>query len=273
MTRYGDDRNGIQARHLLHLFGQRTDDRSRVGHLAKLLSLQSETLHEIVVQVACHRVENLGSRCHGIFADSVAGEHIAQRIRDKENLVCILQSHVSRLSHGVYLEERVEVHELDSGLLVYLFLADFLVEVFLHHAEGMRVAVGERIAEDIPVFVHIYEVTSPGIDTDAFDMDAALRHEFQSGDNLIEEGEDVPIEVIAGLDESVVEAGEFFQFELALSQTSQDGSATGSTQVYGKEVFLLFHFYSVYFKLLLFVYGCKDRMKTQEGTIENDIRA
>ena len=127
--------------------------------------------------------------------------------------------------------------------------------------------------EDIPVFVHIYEVTSPGIDTDAFDMDAALRHEFQSGDNLIEEGEDVPIEVIAGLDESVVEAGEFFQFELALSQTSQDGSATGSTQVYGKEVFLLFHFYSVYFKLLLFVYGCKDRMKTQEGTIENDIRA
>ena len=162
---------------------------------------------------------------------------------------------------------------MDSGLLVYLFLADFLVEVFLHHAEGMRVAVGERIAEDIPVFVHIYEVTSPGIDTDAFDMDAALRHEFQSGDNLIEEGEDVPIEVIAGLDESVVEAGEFFQFELALSHTSQDGSATGSTQVYGKEVFLLFHFYSVYFKLLLFVYGCKDRMKTQEGTIENDIRA
>ena len=116
----------------------------------------------------------------------------------------------------------------------------------------MRVAVGERVAEDIPVIVNIYEVASPGIDTDAFDMDAALRHEFQTCDDFIEEGEDVPIEVIAGLDESVVETGEFFQFELAISQASQDGSATGSTQIYGKEVFLLFHFFRVYFKLLLF---------------------
>ena len=104
----------------------------------------------------------------------------------------------------------------------------------------MRVAVGERVAENISVFINIYEVASPGIDTDAFDMDAALRHEFQSGDDFIEEGEDVPIEVIAGFDESVVETGEFFQFEFAVSQASQDGSATGSTQIYGKEVFFLF---------------------------------
>ena len=73
-----------------------------------------------------------------------------------------------------------EVHKLDSGLLIYLFLADFLVEIFLHHAEGMRVAVGERIAENVPVFIYIYEVASPGIDTDAFDVDTALRHEFQT---------------------------------------------------------------------------------------------
>jgi len=61
VTRYGDDWNGIQTCHLLHLFGERTDDGSRVGHLAKLLSLQSETLYEFVVEIACHWVENLGS--------------------------------------------------------------------------------------------------------------------------------------------------------------------------------------------------------------------
>ena len=61
VTRYGDDWNGIQARHLLHLFGECADDGSRVGHLAKLLSLQSETLYEFVVEIACHWVENLGS--------------------------------------------------------------------------------------------------------------------------------------------------------------------------------------------------------------------
>ena len=51
----------------------------------------------------------------------------SQGIRDKENLVGILQSHVSSLSHGVYLEERIEVHELDSGLLVYPFHAEKVV--------------------------------------------------------------------------------------------------------------------------------------------------
>ena len=61
VTCYGDDRNGIQTRHLLHLFGECTDDGSWVGHLAKLLSLQSQTLYEFVVEIACHRVENLGS--------------------------------------------------------------------------------------------------------------------------------------------------------------------------------------------------------------------
>ena len=105
---------------------------------------------------------------------------------------------------------------MDSGLLVYLFLADLLVEIFLHHAEGMRVAVGERVAEDISVFIYIYEVASPGIDTDAFDVDTALRHEFQTCDDLIEESKDIPVEVIAGFDESVVEACQFFQIEFAI---------------------------------------------------------
>ena len=79
--------------------------------------------------------------------------------------------------------------------------------------------------------------------SDTFYVDTALRHEFQTCDDLIEEGKYIPVEVIAGFDESVAEACQFFQFELAISQASQDGSATGSAQIYGKEVFLLFHFF------------------------------
>ena len=110
----------------------------------------------------------------------------------------------------------VEVHELDARLLIYLFLADFLVEIFLHHAEGMRVAVGERVAEDISVFIYIYEVASPGVDTDALDMDASLSHEFQALDDFLVERIDVPIEVIACLDEMIVETCQFFQIEFSI---------------------------------------------------------
>ena len=46
---------------LMNLFGQGAYDGCRMGHLSKLLSLQSETLYEFVVEIACHWVENLGS--------------------------------------------------------------------------------------------------------------------------------------------------------------------------------------------------------------------
>ena len=104
MTCYCDDGNGIQSCYLLYLFGQCADG-SRMGHLAKLFSLQSDTFHEVDVEIAGHRIQNLRSRCYGIFADGVAGEHIAQCIRDEENLVGILQSHVSCLAHGIHLEQ------------------------------------------------------------------------------------------------------------------------------------------------------------------------
>ena len=72
----------------------------------------------------------------------------------------------------------------------------------------MRVAVSHRVAEDISVFVYIYKVASPGVNTDALDVNATLRHEFQTFDNLKVECVDIPIEVTACFDKVVVEAGQ-----------------------------------------------------------------
>ena len=211
-----DDRYCIQASYLLYFLGECADDGSWCCHFSKLFALQSETLNEFLVEVARHRIENLRGGGYRIFADSFTGKHIAQCIRNKENLVSILQSHIASLAHSVYLEEGVEVHELDARLLIYLFLADLLVEVFLHHAHCVWVAIGERVAEDGSVLAYIYEVASPGVDTDALDMDASLSHEFQALDDFQIERIDVPIEVIACLDKMVVETCQFFQIEFPI---------------------------------------------------------
>ena len=216
MSCYSDDRYCIQARYLLYFLGECADDGSWCCHFSKLFALQSETLNKILVEVACHRIENLRGGGYSIFADSVTGKHIAQRIRNKEYFVCILQSHIASLAHSVYLEEGVEVHELDARLFIYLFLADLLVEVFLHHAHCMWVSIGERVAENGSVLAHIYKVASPGVDSDALDVDASLSHEFQALDDFQIERIDVPIEVIARLDEMVVETCQFFQIELSI---------------------------------------------------------
>ncbi len=110
----------------------------------------------------------------------------------------------------------VEVHELDARLLIYLFLADFSSKYFSIMPDGYKVAIGERVAEDSSVLAHIYEVASPGVDTDALDMDASLSHEFQALDDFLVERIDVPIEVIACLDKMIVEACQFFQIELSI---------------------------------------------------------
>ena len=80
----------------------------------------------------------------------------------------------------------------------------------------MRVAVCHRVSEDGTILAHIYEVASPGIDTDALDGDATLSHELQALDDFEVEGIDVPIEVTACFDEVVIEASQFFQVEFSI---------------------------------------------------------
>ena len=241
MSCHGNNGHSLQTGHLLNLFGQGAYDGCRMGHLSKLLSLQSKAFYEIVVEVACHRVEDLRGGSHGVFTDGIACKHIAQRVGDEEYLVGILERHVASLAHGIKLEKRVEVHKLYARLLVYLFLAYLLVEVFLHHAHGVWVAVSQWIAQYGSVLGHVNEVASPGVDTDALYVDAALRHQFQTFDDFLIQGIDVPVVVSACLYQVVVEACQFFETELTFRQRTDDGSSAGSTEVYRKIVFFVVH--------------------------------
>ena len=141
---------------------------------------------------------------------------------------------------------------MDTCLLIDFLLAHLLVEVFFHHAEGVRVAICHRVAKDSSVLAHIYEVASPSVDADTLDRDVALCNEFQTLDDFVVESIDVPIEMTTCLDEVVVETCQLLQVKLSIRQTADDGSSTRSSQVNCEEIFFLFHYNNVGFKLLHF---------------------
>ena len=77
MPCYSDDRYCVQACYLLYFLGECADDGSWCSHFSKLFALQSETLNKILVEVACHWIENLRGGGYRIFTDSFTGKHIA----------------------------------------------------------------------------------------------------------------------------------------------------------------------------------------------------
>ena len=134
------------------------------------------------------------------------------------------------------LEQRVEVHELDARYLIDLLAAEYAREVVAHGLKRVRVAVGQRIAQQGAVAAYAHEVDAPRVDADALDGDAAPGHSLQSANRLAVEAEDVPVEVASRLDERIVEARQFLHLQLSVGQCGQDGSSAGGSQVDGKEI-------------------------------------
>jgi hypothetical protein len=124
---------------------------------------------------------------------------------------------------------------------VHLILIHHLLEVFLHFAESVWIAIGRGIAEDGTVGPHAHKVAPPSVDAYAPDVQSVPGGELQSFDHLIVQREDVPIDVSAGLDQGIVETGEFFQFHTAVGQRTYHCAATGGSEIYGKKAFLIFH--------------------------------
>ena len=133
------------------------------------------------------------------------------------------------------LEERIEVHELDACEAVHFVAALHVVEIVVDGLESMRVAIGERIAHDGAIATNAHEVNSPRVDADALDVDSPMCGQFQSADNLVIEGEDVPIEVATHLNQRITEPRQFLHVQLSVCQCANDGSATRGSQVNGKE--------------------------------------
>ena len=197
--------HGANACHLLYLWSQHTHLVTGIHITAKLLFAQADGTDKLGVNALGSGVEHLACGEDGVFAYRFAGEHIHQGVGDEKNLVRRFQRRVVVTAHCGQLEERVEVHELDTGLVIDLLFGDEL-EVFVHRPFGVRVAVAVGIAQDAAVLANADKVHTPGVNADAGQLDAFFGHSLQAADNLIVQGINVPKEVSALLDDGVGKA-------------------------------------------------------------------
>ena len=219
----------------LHLLCDSADALRGVDISSELAFFQSDCLYEFLVDGSGSRVEHLSCGEHSVFAYRLASEHIHESIRDEQDFVGHTERRVVVFDHRAQLEQRVELHKLDSRLLVYRLLGnDF--EIFLHGVVGVRVAVTVGITQHTPVFSDADEVTSPSVDTDGCDFDFFLCHHLESFYDLVVERIDVPEEMSSGLYDVVRESCDFPLLQFSVHNTSQYSPAAGGPQVDSKEI-------------------------------------
>ena len=87
---------------------------------------------------------------------------------------------------GVELEERIEIHKLNTRLLVHLFCRHLLEET-LRSTVGVAVAIAVRQTEQLPVVAEVRNVATPRVDTDRYGVDAACCRLLQTAQHLVVE--------------------------------------------------------------------------------------
>ena len=145
------------------------------------------------------------------------------------------------LPHSIELEDGVEVHQLDTSDIIYIFLRDDVLQIVVHRLKGDRITIGSRIPEDGVVFTDKHEVNTPGINTYRGNLQSTTGYFLQSLDDFKIEGEDIPVIVSSLYDEVIGEAGHLLEFKLITVDTADNRSAARGTQVYGKEIFIITH--------------------------------
>ena len=234
---YGNHGHGSQPGDALHLFGKRAHGLARIDKAAEVVFVQHQAFQQLGLQAARLRVHQLGGRGNGIFAHHLARKHIAQRVGDKEELVCRFQRTVLVAEHRVELEYGIEVHHLNAGQLIHP-AARHPFEILPGSALGMRVAVRIRLAQQASVLAHAYEIHAPRIDADRSDFDVLTRRSpFQPLQNVPVKFVDIPVEVSPRLDDMIGETVHFFCYQSFLSERAYYRTPAGSPEVDGEKAF------------------------------------
>ncbi|OQB90172.1 MAG: hypothetical protein BWX84_02049 [Verrucomicrobia bacterium ADurb.Bin118] len=130
---------------------------------------------------------------------------------------------------GEQLKERVELHELQSGLGEDGF-AGHAAKRFFHDAVSAGVAVGKRLAQQFPAFIQQHVIHAPGIRADGDNAGAVLlRGEGQSVLDFVPEPQHVPAQAVGKHHRAVGETMDFFELEgFAVPPAGHHPSALGA---------------------------------------------
>ncbi len=88
----------------------------------------------------------------------------------------------------------------------------------------MRVAIGQRVAQQGTVVAEEGEVAAPGVNADALDGDAALGCHLQTFDNLVIKGIEIPVKMMVERNEWIVKTRERFHAHTAVVERTDDGA-------------------------------------------------
>ena len=231
MTGNGYHRQFAQSGFCGQRIGQRTDHVTRHHDVAEQVGLHAHFFEQASFELLGARVQYLRRGCDRIFDHFLAGQHVAQRVRNEQRFFRGVQQRRVVALHRVELVQAVEVHDLDAGDIVYLFAGQYLLEIFFRRSCRVLVAVSVRNAQNLTVFAEEYEIDAPGVDADRGDLHVFLGGGDHAGLQVFVQREDVPVSVSVQFEDLVREAGQFLHLEFAFVQRPQDGTAAGCSKV------------------------------------------
>ena len=219
----GHGRPRREAGLLGDLVADRSEQRARPAQRREEAPVVAQRLDQVPRPLPRRRVEQPGRRGVRLLGGGLAGQPVAEQVRDEEHR----PGPGERLRAGErgQLVERVERQELDAGPLVEARLAGPLVdEVGAGRVAG--VAVVPRIGDEHAVAVEQPEVDAPRVDADARGrLRLAPGGGAQPVEDLAVQPQDVPVEAVGQPDRLVGEAVDLVETQLPRAHPADDDPA------------------------------------------------
>ena len=144
------------------------DNVARVGGRAQPFARHSRPVQQALIPVIGVDVHHLRGGGVGVFPVQLAGQAVIQVVRHQQRVRHLAQQFWLLFGQRAQLVERIERQKLDAAAPVDLFAAQRLLGA-RHDALGAAVAVSDRQANALALFINQYIVDAPGINADGID--------------------------------------------------------------------------------------------------------
>ena len=168
-----------------------TDHVTRVGGCAEPGRRRPRPGQQMFIPAIRVDVDQLRGGGVGIFPVHVAGQAIAQVVRDQQRMGHVRDQLRLLLDQSTQLIKRVKRQKLNAAAPVDVVLAK-LGDSVRHQAVGAAVAIRHRQADALAMAIKQNVVHAPGINADAVDANAIVADVVQSGTDLCLQGIDIP---------------------------------------------------------------------------------
>ena len=210
------------------------DDGAVCGQVTEPAARDTETVEDLVVEVAAARGEQAGGRGDRTRPADDAGEAVREVVGQEEGSRDALRVGGVFLQVGEQLVRRVDGGRLVAGQVEELAVADAITES-VKGAGGALVAVGNDVADEFAVLLQGSPVHAPGVDGDCAGVGELFEGLLQTGDGLGLHGGHVPrqgaVFAAAGLVLETVDVGDV---QAAVVQRSGEHSAGRGSKVNSK---------------------------------------